>query len=37
MIASFTVGALLSIFIPVGIVVAVGVYWILVARRRDEF
>lgn len=37
MIASFTAGALLTIFIPVGIVVVIGVYWVLVARRRDEF
>jgi len=37
MIASFTAAALLTIFIPVGILIAVGVYWVLVARRRDEF
>jgi hypothetical protein len=37
MVASFLTGSLLTLFIPVGLLIAVGVYWWLVARRRDEF
>ena len=37
MVASFLTGSLLSLFIPVGLLVVVGIYWLLVARRRDEF
>jgi hypothetical protein len=37
MVASFLTGSLLSLFIPVGLLVVIGVYWLLVARRRDEF
>lgn len=37
MLATFLTGSLLSLLIPVGVLVAVGVYWIALARRRDEF
>jgi len=37
MIASFLTGSLLTLFIPVGLLIVVGLYWWLVARRRDEF
>lgn len=37
MVASFLTGSLLSLFIPVGLLVLVGIYWLLAARRRDEF
>jgi hypothetical protein len=37
MVASFLTGSLLTLFIPVGLLIAVGLYWWLVARRRDEF
>ena len=37
MVASFLTGSLLSLFIPVGLLIVVGLYWLLVARRRDEF
>ncbi len=37
MVASFLTGSLLTLLIPVGLLVAVGVYFWLVARRRDEF
>jgi len=37
MVASFLTGSLLSLFIPVGLLVVVGIYWLLVIRRRDEF
>ena len=36
MIASFLTGSLLTLLIPVGVLVAVGTYWWLVARGRDE-
>lgn len=37
MAASFLTGSLLSICIPVGVLVLIGLYWWAVARRRDEF
>jgi hypothetical protein len=37
MIASFLTGSLLTLFIPVGLLIVIGFYWWLVARRRDEF
>ena len=37
MVASFLTGSLLTLFIPVGLLIAVGLYWWLVARRHDEF
>ncbi len=37
MVASFLTGSLLTLFIPVGLLIVVGLYWWLVARRRDEF
>jgi hypothetical protein len=37
MIASFLTGSLLTLLIPVGLLIVVGVYWALIARRRDEF
>jgi len=35
MIASFLTGALLTIFIPVGLLIVIGVYWTWIARRRE--
>jgi hypothetical protein len=37
MVASFLTGSLLTLFIPVGLLIAIGLYWWWVARRRDEF
>jgi hypothetical protein len=37
MVASFLTGSLLTLFIPAGLLIAVGIYWWWVARRRDEF
>jgi hypothetical protein len=37
MVGSFLTGSLLTLFIPVGLLIAVGLYWWLVARGRDEF
>ena len=37
MAASFLTGSLLTLFIPVGLLIVIGLYWWLVARRRDEF
>lgn len=37
MVASFLTGSLLTLLIPLALLVAVGVYWWWVARRRDEF
>ena len=36
MVASFLTGSLLTVFIPVGLLVVVGLYWWVVARRRGE-
>jgi hypothetical protein len=37
MVASFLTGSLLTLFIPVGLLIVIGLYWWVVARRRDEF
>lgn len=37
MLASFLAGSLLTLFIPVGLLVVIGLYWLVIARRRDEF
>jgi hypothetical protein len=37
MVASFLTGSLLTLFIPVGLLIVIGLYCWLVARRRDEF
>jgi hypothetical protein len=37
MVASFMTGSLLTLFVPVGLLIAVGIYWWFIARRRDEF
>jgi nitrogen fixation-related uncharacterized protein len=36
-LAAFLTGALLTILIPVALLVAIGCYWLFVARKRDEF
>jgi hypothetical protein len=36
-LATFLTGSLLTLLIPVGMLVAVGVYWLTLARKRDEF
>jgi hypothetical protein len=35
-IASFLTGSLLTLLIPVGLLIVVGVSWLVVARRRSE-
>ncbi len=37
MVASFLTGSLLTLLIPLGLLIAVGLYWWFVARSRDEF
>jgi hypothetical protein len=37
MLASFLTGSLLTLFIPVGLLVVIGLYWWVLVRRRDEF
>lgn len=37
MLATFLTGSLLTLFIPLGLLIAIGIYWIALARRRDEF
>jgi hypothetical protein len=37
MVASFLTGSFLTLLIPVGLLIVIGIYWWLVARRRDEF
>jgi hypothetical protein len=36
MVASFLTGSLLTLFIPVGLLVVVGLYWWAVIHRRGE-
>ena len=36
MVASFLTGSLLTLFIPVGLLVVVGLYWWMLARQHDE-
>ena len=37
MVASVLAGSLLTLFIPVGLLIVIGVYWFWIARSRDEF
>jgi hypothetical protein len=37
MVATFLTGSLLTLLLPVGFLIAIGLYWWLIARRRDEF
>lgn len=37
MVASFLTGSILTLVIPVALLIAVGIYFWVVARRRDEF
>jgi hypothetical protein len=37
MVASFLTGSILTLVIPVALLIAVGLYFWFVARRRDEF
>ena len=37
MVASFLTGSILTLVIPVVLLIAVGLYFWVVARRRDEF
>jgi hypothetical protein len=36
MLASFLSASLLSLLLPVGLLVVVGIWWTMAARRRDE-
>jgi hypothetical protein len=36
MIASFLTGSLLTLFIPVGLLIVISVYWWWVVRHRGE-
>ena len=36
MLASFLTASLLTLLLPVGVVVGVGIWWSVTARRRDE-
>ena len=36
-VASFLAGSLLTLLIPVGLLVVIGIYWLVIARHRDEF
>jgi len=36
MLASFLTASLLSLLLPVGLLVVVGAWWTVTARRRDE-
>jgi hypothetical protein len=37
MLATFQTGSLLTLLLPVGALIVIGLYWWTVARRRDEF
>ena len=37
MLASFLTGSLLTLLIPVALLIVIGVYWLWIARSRDEF
>jgi cytochrome c-type biogenesis protein CcmH/NrfF len=37
MVATFLTGSILTLLLPVGLLIVVGVYWWMVTRRRDEF
>lgn len=36
MLASFLTASLLTLFLPVGLLILVGVWWAVTARRRRE-
>jgi hypothetical protein len=36
MLASFLTASLLTLFLPVGVVLVVGIWWSLTALRRDD-
>ena len=36
MIASFLTGSLLTLFIPVGLLVVIGIYWVWFGRGRGD-
>jgi hypothetical protein len=36
MLASYLTASLLTLLLPLGLLVAVGIWWIVGARRRDE-
>lgn len=36
MLASYLTASLLTLLLPLGLLVAVGLWWIVAARRRDE-
>jgi cytochrome c-type biogenesis protein CcmH/NrfF len=36
MIASFTTASLLTLLLPLALLVAVGVWWVVAARRRES-
>jgi hypothetical protein len=36
MLASFLTASLLTLLLPVGLLVVVGIWWSITARRRDE-
>ena len=36
MLASFLTASLLTLLLPLGLLVVVGVWWVVAARRRDE-
>ena len=36
MLASFLTASLLTLFLPVGLLVLVGIWWAVAGRRRDE-
>lgn len=36
MLASFFTASLLTLCLPVGLLVVVGIWWTVTARRRDE-
>lgn len=36
MLASFLTASLLTLLMPLGLLVVVGIWWTITARRRDE-
>ncbi len=37
MLATFLTGSILTLLIPVGLLIVIGLYWVVLARKRDEF
>jgi hypothetical protein len=37
MLASFDTAAWLTLLLPLALLIAVGIWWVWAARRRDEF